>query len=128
VSDLAVVDRARIDEVCKGDDSLAIELIGMLLDEAAPIVDALGACVQSNDVAQMNELAHSLKGIAGNVGAAELRDAAARMQTDTAPDATPARALLAEELAAITSALERVRSTLGSWQTRLAGNTGIFAP
>jgi hypothetical protein len=50
------------------------------------------------------------------------------MQTDTAPDATPARPLLAEELAAITSALERVRSTLGSWQTRLARNTGIFAP
>jgi HPt (histidine-containing phosphotransfer) domain-containing protein len=124
----SAVDRGRIEAVCGSDEELAVELIGMLVDDAALIIDALSASVESNDVAQLNELAHSLKGIAGNVGAAELRDAAARLQTDTAPDAAAARAVLTEELAAITSALERVRSTLHSWQARLAGHTGIFAP
>jgi two-component system, sensor histidine kinase and response regulator len=122
------VDRERIEAVCGGDDALAVELIGMLVEDAVPIVDALGACVQSNDVAQVNELAHSLKGIAGNVGAAELRDAADRLQTASAPDAAPARNVLARELSAIATALERVRSTLTAWQARVAGNVSIFAP
>jgi|GEM_PF-3145714 two-component system sensor histidine kinase/response regulator len=124
----AAVDRERIEAVCGGNDELAIELIGMLVDDAAPIVDALGTCLQANDITQANELAHSLKGIAGNVGAGELRDAADRLQTATAPDAAPARSVLAEDLAAVAEALDRVRSTLQSWKARLAGNTGIFAP
>jgi HPt (histidine-containing phosphotransfer) domain-containing protein len=121
------VDRARIEAVCGGDDALAVELIGMLLDEVAPIVNALGDSVQSNDVAQVNELAHALKGIAGNVGAAGLHDAAARLQTASAPDAAPARDVLTSELAAITTALEDVRATHRAWEARLAANAGIFA-
>jgi HPt (histidine-containing phosphotransfer) domain-containing protein len=124
----AAVDRGRIEAVCGGDDGLAVELIAMLVDDAALIVDALGTCLQTNDIAVANDLAHSLKGIAGNVGAAELRDAAARLQTATAPDAAPPHALLVEEVAAIAAALERVRGTLDSWQVRVAGNIGIFAP
>jgi HPt (histidine-containing phosphotransfer) domain-containing protein len=124
----AAVDRGRIEAVCGGDEGLAVELIGMLVDDAAPIVDALGACVKSNDVAQANELAHSLKGIAGNVGAGELCDAAARLQTATAPDAAAAGTELAEEHAAIAAALDRVRCTLRSWEARLAAHTGIFFP
>lgn len=122
------VDRGRIEAVCGGDDGLAVELIAMLVDDAAPIVDALASCLQTNDDAQVNDLAHSLKGIAGNVGAAELRDAAARLQAATAPGAAPAHALLVEEIAAIAAALERVRGILDSWQARVAGNVGIFAP
>jgi two-component system sensor histidine kinase/response regulator len=122
------VDRGRIEAVCGGDEGLAVELIEMLVDDAAPIVDALGACVQSNDVAQAHELAHSLKGIAGNVGAGELRDAAARLQSATAPESVAPRAVLSEEVAAIATALERVRGTLHSWQARIAGKIGIFAP
>ncbi len=124
----AAVDRGRIEAVCGGDEALAVELIGMLVEDAAPIVDDLGACVQANDAARIYELAHSLKGIAANVGAAELRDAAALLQAETAPDAPPAPAGFAVELAAIVTALERVRCTLHSWQTRIALKTGIFAP
>jgi HPt (histidine-containing phosphotransfer) domain-containing protein len=122
------VDRTRIEAVCGGDESLAVELIGMLVEDAGPIVDALGASVQSNDVAQVNELAHSLKGIAANVGAAELRDAAERLQSASAPGAAPARSALAAELAATAAALDRVRCTLHSWETRLAASAGIFTP
>jgi HPt (histidine-containing phosphotransfer) domain-containing protein len=125
---MTAVSRRRIEAVCGSDEGLAVELIGMLIDDAAPIVDALGACVQSNDVAQAYELAHSLKGIAGNVGADELRDAAARLQTATAPDALPAPAVGAGEFAAIAIALDQVRCTLSSWEARVAGNRGIFAP
>jgi HPt (histidine-containing phosphotransfer) domain-containing protein len=122
------VDRARIEAICGGDDALAIELIGMLLDDAAPIVDELGTCVKSNDIVQVNELAHALKGIAGNVGAAPLRDAAGRLQTVTAPGAAPVAGILASELAAITAALDDVRVTHHSWEARLAANAGIFTP
>ncbi len=122
------VDRARIQAVCGGDDALAVELIGMLLEDAVPIVDALGDCLQSNDIAQVNELAHALKGIAGNVGAANLRDAAARLQTATAPDASSTRDVLAGELAIVGAALEDVRVTHRSWEARVAANAGIFAP
>jgi HPt (histidine-containing phosphotransfer) domain-containing protein len=121
------VDRARIEAVCGGDDALAVELIGMLVEDAGPIVDALGAAVASNDVPQVNELAHSLKGIAGNVGAAELRDAAARMQTATAPEAGTPHGVIAGELATIVAALDDVRETLRTWEARLAANAGIFA-
>jgi HPt (histidine-containing phosphotransfer) domain-containing protein len=121
------VDRARIEAVCGGDDALAVELIGMLVEEAGPIVDALGTSMASNDVTQVNELAHSLKGIAANVGAADLRDAAARLQTATAPDASAPHRVLAGELAAIAAALDEVRKTLRAWEARLAANAGIFA-
>jgi HPt (histidine-containing phosphotransfer) domain-containing protein len=120
------VDRARIEAICGGDDALAIELIGMLIDDAAPIVDELGTCVTSNDIAQINELAHALKGIAGNVGAAPLRDAADRLQSATAPEATPVAGILASEFAAITAALDDVRVTHRSWEARLAAHAGIF--
>jgi two-component system sensor histidine kinase/response regulator len=121
------IDRARIEAVCGGDDALAVELIGMLVEDAGPIVDALDAAVSSNDIPQVNEHAHSLKGIAGNVGAADLRDAAGRLQTATAPDASTSRSVIGAELAAIVAALEDVRETLRTWETRLAANGGIFA-
>lgn len=122
----APVDRTRIDAVCRGDESLAIELIGMLVDEAAPIVAALDVHVQSNDITQVNELAHALKGIAGNVGAFELRDAATRLEAASAAGQTPAPHALAAEIPALASALARVRITHRSWEARAASNVGIF--
>jgi HPt (histidine-containing phosphotransfer) domain-containing protein len=126
MSDLVIVDRARIDEVCRGNDSLAIELIGMLLDEAEPIVAALRDRAASNDVPAVNELAHALKGMAQNVGALELRDAALRLESASAKGQAPAPNALAVEIPALATALVRIRLTHGSWEARTAGKVGVF--
>ena len=126
MTERASVDRARIDSVCRGDDSLAIELIGMLVDEAGPMLAVLSEHVQSYNVTQTNEVAHALKGIAGNVGAFDLRDAAARLETVSAPKQTPASHTLDREMSAVSRALERVRITQRLWQLRAARKAGIF--
>jgi HPt (histidine-containing phosphotransfer) domain-containing protein len=107
-----VIDRECMTAVCGGNDALAIELVAMLLDEATPIVAALHQHVQSYQVTLVNELAHSLKGIAGSVGAFELRDAAADLETASARQLTPPSTALIAGAAAISDALENVRKTL----------------
>jgi HPt (histidine-containing phosphotransfer) domain-containing protein len=120
------VDRQRIDAVCRGDDSLAIELIGMLIDEAGPMVAALKEHVLRFDVNHVNELAHALKGIAGNVGAFELCDAAMRLEILSGPKRMPASNALVVEITAIAHALEHLRITQRSWITRAADSAKIF--
>ena len=128
MSDSTTVDRKRVEAICRGNDALAIDLVRMLVDEAAPIVAELGDCVKWHDVRRVRELAHSLKGIAGNVGAFELRDAASRLEDTASPDRLPLARALDAEVVAIGTALEGVRGTLHSWQLRMARNSGIFAP
>jgi HPt (histidine-containing phosphotransfer) domain-containing protein len=126
MSDVASVDRERIDAVCGGSEEIAIELLGMLVDEAEPIIAALNECVRCNDVLQTNELSHALKGISGNVGAYELRDAAMSLETVSEKIQAPASHLGDIQLAAIVRAFERVCDTHRSWQARAARNAGIF--
>ena len=120
MSDDAVVDRTRLAGLCAGDEALALELLGMLVDEAVPLVEELGRQVRASDAGRIHELAHSLKGIAGNVGAVELRAAAERLQTGTETRAAPAPQLLAAEFDAVAAALARVRETQRSWEARAA--------
>jgi HPt (histidine-containing phosphotransfer) domain-containing protein len=122
------VDHERMRAICGRDDSLAIELIGLLVDESAPIVLALGDHVRSYRVKQVHELAHALTGIAGNVGAWELRDAALRLETASGLRRTPASNALAHDLTAISHALEHIRITQRCWKARAAENTAIFIP
>jgi len=127
MSERAPVDRERIDAVCRGDDSLAIELIGMLVDEAGPMLVALDEHVQCYNVTQAHELAHALKGIAGNVGAFDLRDAALRLESVSGMKQTPASHTLDVEMTAVSQAFERVRIIQRTWQSRAARKAGIFS-
>jgi HPt (histidine-containing phosphotransfer) domain-containing protein len=126
MNDRTSVNRQRIEAVCGSDDSLAIELLGMLVDEATPIAFALGEHARGKEAVPLQELAHSLKGIAGNVGAFELRDAATRLETVSAEDTT-SEAVLAAAIAAITDALDGVRITHRFWEARAASHIGIFS-
>lgn len=122
-----MIDRERIDSICRGDDALAIDLIAMLVDEAEPIVTSLDECLKSYDMLQANQLAHALKGIAGNVGAFELRDAATRLETVSGKNQAPTSIALDAEMIAIARAFDRVRATHSAWKIRSAGNAGIFS-
>lgn len=127
MTDAEPIDRARLQSVCMGDEALAVELIGMLVDEALPLVEQLDGHVRAGDVPQAHEVAHSLKGIAGNVGAAELREAASRMQSATEAGETPASELLVTQFGDITAALERVRATHQAWAAQVSRAVSIFA-
>ena len=82
---------------------------------------------RAGDIPQVHEVAHSLKGIAGNVGASELREAASRMQTATETGETPATALLAAQFEEISAALERVREIHRTWAAHASNAQSIFA-
>lgn len=120
MSERAPVDRKRIDVVCEDNDSLAIELIGMLVDEVGPILLALNDHVECYNITQAHELAHALQGIAGNVGAFDLRDAALRLETVSALKQTPASHTLDVEMTAVSHAFERLRITQRTWRSRAA--------
>jgi two-component system, sensor histidine kinase and response regulator len=72
---------------------------------------------QSGDVDSLRQLAHSLKGSAGNIGAGELREAAAALE-EACPAATPAEmaplaASLCEEVERLLRVLEGVAPAAG---------------
>jgi HPt (histidine-containing phosphotransfer) domain-containing protein len=121
------VDQQRIRAVCGDDDTLAIELIGMLVKEAEPIVAALIERVRCYEVGETNELAHALKGIAGSVGAVDLQHAATRLEAASGRKCTPTSSVLEAEVGAISRALECIRILQRSWWASAAGHTGIFA-
>jgi two-component system sensor histidine kinase/response regulator len=119
-----VIDRNRMQAICNGDESLAIELITMLVDEAEPLIRSLQAQQPGANASVAHELAHSLKGIAGNVGASALRDVAARLETSTARGAP--QMMLSAMVSEAATALDGVRVTLKAWEACAAGQAGIF--
>jgi HPt (histidine-containing phosphotransfer) domain-containing protein len=103
-----IIDRARLDLVCMGNPALAGEFLDLLIEESSPIVDGLPALVAAGDAAAVREGAHSVKGIAGNVGAARLQAAALVLERSAAGGA--AASVLAEQLAAVAAALAELRT------------------
>jgi HPt (histidine-containing phosphotransfer) domain-containing protein len=121
------VDQQRIRAVCGDDDAFAIELIGMFVKEAEPIVAALIDRVRCYEVREANQLAKALKGIAGSIGAVDLRDAATRLEAASGRACTPISSVLDAEMGAVSRALECVRAVRRSWWARSADHIGIFA-
>jgi HPt (histidine-containing phosphotransfer) domain-containing protein len=108
MTDVPIIDRARLDLVCMGNPGLAGEFIDLLIEESTPILDGLPALVAAGDAAAVREGAHSVKGIAGNVGAARLQ-AAALVLERSAADGSPG-AVLAGQLEAVVAALGELRA------------------
>jgi two-component system, sensor histidine kinase and response regulator len=108
VTSLPVIDRERLDKVCMGKPEMAGEFIGMLIEEVTPIIAALPASLSAADNAAVREGAHTVKGIAGNVGAVRLEAAALLLERTAAEGG--AREALAEQLDGIAGALAELRS------------------
>lgn len=109
MSELPVLDQARLDALAMGDQTIVDELVGMLIDDAGPLVAALRDSVAAHDRESAREQAHGLKGIAANVGAARLQHAAAQLEV-AARDGAPWPDL-EQLLAATATAVEEVRAT-----------------
>jgi HPt (histidine-containing phosphotransfer) domain-containing protein len=108
MTDVPVIDRARLDLVCMGNPGLAGEFIDLLIEESTPILAGLPALVAAGDVPAVREGAHSVKGIAGNVGAARLQAAALQLERSAADGA--AASVLAGQLDAVVAALAELRA------------------
>jgi two-component system, sensor histidine kinase and response regulator len=96
-----------------GDKQLYANLLQLFMEDHAHALENLHALVDSGDLKQARELAHSLKGAAGNLGAPGLQTAASALEQALKGEE---RALLPDLLASLASAekgaLEGIRDYL----------------
>jgi two-component system sensor histidine kinase/response regulator len=114
-----ILDDARLRAVSGGDEALELELVDMLIEEAEPLVADLQTQAERHDREGARESSHSLKGIAGNIGAVALRDAAAEL--DAALSDIDPWSGIAAHTASIVVALNGVRDARASRAARQAG-------
>jgi len=76
------IDRAHLARMTFGDRALERELLSLFDRQAALLVARMGA----TDAATVRALAHTLKGSAVGVGAAEVAAAAAALEEEQSPD------------------------------------------
>jgi HPt (histidine-containing phosphotransfer) domain-containing protein len=109
-----VLDSERLRAVSGGDASIELELVDMLLEEAEPLIAELCQLGEQPERSAAHELSHSLKGIAGNVGAIELRDAAAALDAALS-DETHGSGGIDGFLQTIVAALWHIRAARAAW-------------
>jgi HPt (histidine-containing phosphotransfer) domain-containing protein len=110
MDELPVIDRVRLELISRGSPARAAEFMGALLEEADDILAHLGVLIADAgaDRGAVSDAAHTLKGMAAEVGALRLRAAAAALETETKPARWPG------QLEAVTAALEGLRSYFGA--------------
>ena len=96
---LPVLDYDRLNDVCAGDQTLAAELIAILLEDVETVMPALAEAIAGHDRAQVREHAHSLKSVSGTVGARQLHALAERLEA--APDSAAVAGLMTQIVAAV---------------------------
>ena len=85
MDDLPILDRARLDIITRGDRALADDFLRALIEEATGTIDRLSSALVAAEPAGVAELAHSLKGMATELGAQRLRAAAAAFEAEMEP-------------------------------------------
>jgi HPt (histidine-containing phosphotransfer) domain-containing protein len=112
-----------------GNNTLYVKLLRQFADQQADAVGQIRAALAANDVESAIRLAHTLKGVAGNLGAGEVQHAAAAVETllrDRSPADATRQAL--EQLAGILDPLlVRLRATLGMDTTAAAATPAVSA-
>jgi two-component system sensor histidine kinase/response regulator len=94
-----------------GRSDLYLTLLRKFVAGQREVVDQIRAALAAGDLEGARRLAHTLKGLAGNIGAAALQQAAATLE---AALATPQPAVVAAPLDACEQALQTVIATLDS--------------
>jgi two-component system sensor histidine kinase/response regulator len=106
MTDEPVLDRNRLDAITGGSELAARDLLTSLVDEASTLAVEIRNAAAAPDGDRIRELAHALKGIAGNVGAVRLQRAAEDLERADIHDGRTLRGCVArldEELAALTA-------------------------
>jgi HPt (histidine-containing phosphotransfer) domain-containing protein len=85
MDDLPILDRARLDLATRGNAALADEFLGALFEEAGDLIVRLGALMGGDERLAVADAAHTLKGMATELGAMRLRAAAAALEAELRP-------------------------------------------
>ncbi len=95
-----------------GNHKLYRELLTRYRDEQAGTPGRLRAFVQQGDATTAQRLAHTLKGVSGNIGAAQVEDAAARLEHGLRSGATEQ---FADDIAQLEQLLAPALLAISSW-------------
>ena len=98
-------------ELAGGSETLANDLLRMLLEEAPQLLERLDGQLASEDPRQLWDDAHKLHGSTAYCGVPALRSASAALE----------RAIKADDLSAVRASLEDVRRALRSLQAAVEG-------
>jgi two-component system sensor histidine kinase/response regulator len=63
-----------------GNQRLYVKLLRQFVEQQGPAVDQISAALAEGDVSLAERVAHTLKGVAGNIGAKPVQDAAGRLE------------------------------------------------
>src|ERR1700729_734253 len=101
MDDLPILDRARLELATRGNAALAVDFLGALFEEANDLIQRLSTLIVGNDRIAVADVAHTLNGMATELGAMRLRAAAATLEAEPEPATWPEgverlRAALAE--------------------------------
>jgi two-component system sensor histidine kinase/response regulator len=112
-----------------GNNTLYIRLLRQFASQQADVVGKIRAALATNDCETATRLAHTLKGVAGNLGARGVQDVAAAVETmlrDGAPEDAIGQAM--EQLAGILDPfLGRLRAALAMNTTAAAAAPAVSA-
>jgi len=89
VDELPILDRARLELATRGNAALATEFLNALFEEADPLIERLGVLVGGEDRLAVSDAAHTLKGMAAELGAMQLRAAAAALEAELRSEQWP---------------------------------------
>jgi HPt (histidine-containing phosphotransfer) domain-containing protein len=95
--DLPILDCERLKLITRGRSALAGEFMAGLIDEAGGLIERLSPMAGGTNVTGVSDIAHTIKGMAAELGAMRLCAAAATLEAETQPARWP---LLIERLRA----------------------------
>lgn len=112
-----------------GNTRLYVKLLRQFASQQADAIGEIRAALATNDAESAIRLAHTLKGVAGNLGARDVQDAAAAVETllrgGSPADAT--NAALAQLAAVLDPLLARLRAALAVSTTAAAATPAVAA-
>jgi HPt (histidine-containing phosphotransfer) domain-containing protein len=82
VNDLPILDRERLSLITLGDAARAEDFLGALFLEGAELCQRLDALLPRGDRLAVSDTAHTLKGIAAELGAMRLRAVSATLEAE----------------------------------------------
>jgi len=99
-----ILDRERLTLITRGNAARAESFLNALLEESDELLAQLRTLLPGGDRVAIGDVAHTLKGMAAEVGAARLRAAAAALEAESEPGRW------ADGINAVDAALTELRS------------------
>ncbi|MEH6636691.1 MAG: response regulator [Halioglobus sp.] len=113
---------------CAGKTDLYVKLLARFLHTYGDFAQTFTTVQQTNDTQAPERLAHTLKGVAGSIGATELAESTGRLESDCSSDVSEESisAVLADVMAALTVVLDSIESA-GHGTVEVPNATGMQA-